>query len=179
VDEVDSIINEEHMDSSAIKQCDRARLAFQDIVSAIDSIESDVVFVKAHWRTKYSALDALRQIGNLVLNNDGVMGSEIHRNFRRDSTLEDVVGNMLCEMTEDERCKILNEVDEDGDSLMVRIEEVLVEGRHYEIFTSREDLVRSVRRRIGEYESKEEEEDSIGVGERGWILARPEGIHFS
>jgi hypothetical protein len=89
------------------------------------------------------------------------------------------MGNMLCEMTEDERCKTLNEVDEDGDSLMVRIEEVLVEGRHYEIFTSREDLVRSVRRRIGEYESKEEEEDSIGVGECGWILARPEGIHFS
>lgn len=152
MDEVDPIINGEHKNSRSIRLYDRALQALRDIVAAIDSMEMDAVSVKAGWKTKHSALEALCQIGNLILRDDRELGFGIRTEFRGDTTLEDVMENMLCEMTEDERCMILNEVDDDGDSLMFRIERLLDEGQHYGIFNNREDLIRSVCGRTGKNE---------------------------
>lgn len=166
-----SILNVEHEGSSEFKNYDREGCAFRSLLSMIDSIEEKAIATKAHWRTKYSALDALCEIGNVVVGSKSDLTPGIRKRFQGDWSLEDVVDDMVAELTEDVRYKILYEPDADGELLAVRFQQLLLNGRHHGIFNHRDNLTQLFRRDSREDESEREENDS-DEDECDWAMAR-------
>lgn len=153
------------------KEYDRKGHAFQTTLSIIDSIEEKAISRKIHWRAKYSALGALCEIGNIVVGSKSDLGPGIRRRFQGDRSLEDVVGNMVAELTENVRSEIFYKPDADGELLEVQFQQSPLDGRHPGFFNRRDNSTQLHPRDSRQTESDREENGS-DEDEYKWAMAR-------